>query len=82
MIIVLNVELQASFLWSPSFTLNNNTPGVMWPRYQETTNAVPVKRATPSNEKIHRSPPPVDTPNLGYMGNASLLVDLKFSFPQ
>ena len=51
-------------------------------RYQEATNAVPVKRATPSNERTHWSPPLVDTPNLGYMGNTFLFVDLKISFPQ
>lgn len=37
-------------------------------RYQEATNAVTVRRATPLNERIHRLPPRVDTPNLGLHG--------------
>ena len=31
---------------------------------KEATNAVPLKRATPSSEITHRSPLPMDTPNL------------------
>ena len=37
-------------------------------RYQEATNAVTVRRATPLNERIHRARPRVDTPNLGLHG--------------